>query len=260
MLTRFGATPFKPVSSARELGCGGWEGFPAEPSVSLVPPAEESPSELDVVALEMSMSGRFRTNPRGSRRGFPVQNSSMTPISDSRFSPVFAAGIGCNSCNKTNGFPTTLELQAQEIEDQRQMVGLGCSKCKRTRKQALLIYEMEGRKRRVVMGQVCPIQSVDPSTVNCQRTSTGDIVCSNGFIYSGDCPMAPQPNLPGVAEDVNGIPKIPPPPGAEMVSPSPEPAPSGAPSASSAAPAGVPPLVVGAAAVGGIAILLSILS
>jgi hypothetical protein len=164
-------------------------------------------------------------------------------------------------CNKANGFPSTLELQAQALEEQRQMVGMGCSKCKRTRKQALLIYELEGSRPRVVMGQVCPLQQPDPSGINCQRTSTGDIVCSNGFVYSGDCPKAPQPNLPGIAEDVNGIPKIPPPPGGEM--PSSYTPPQGTvPGASpAAAPAGgIPPLVIGGAAVAGIAILMSVLA
>lgn len=111
---------------------------------------------------------------------------------------------------------------------------------------------MAGHSR---LGQVCPNpgSSFDPSTfgpeVACQRTSSGDIICSNNVIYSGSCPMAPSVNVDGTAPDNNGIPMAPAPLTSAATSST---TPGGV-----VAPSSFPILpVVGVAAAGVLAILL----
>ena len=86
---------------------------------------------------------------------------------------------------------------------------MGCDKCKRMRKKMRAIAEMSGR--RVNLGQTCSVNPA-PTGLNCQLTSTGDIICSNGELYAKDCPNAPVVNVVGVAQDVNGAPTPPPAP------------------------------------------------
>lgn len=115
---------------------------------------------------------------------------------------------------------------------------LSCPKCRRRKSED---WTLAGRRAKcgLTLGQTCPLPggSADPSTfgpeVACQRTASGDIICSNNVIYSGSCPHAPQPNVSGVAENMPGtsIPKAPAP-----LSSSPAAAPSG----------GMSPLLVGA--------------
>lgn len=119
--------------------------------------------------------------------------------------------------------------------DQHRNPVMGCPKCKRKKRDWTLVApeessEMVGsrRSRRIVigdarhphyLGQTCPAPggSADPATfgpdVACQRTASGDIICSNNVIYSGSCPHAPAPNVPGVAGNIPGtnIPQAPPP-------------------------------------------------
>lgn len=126
--------------------------------------------------------------------------ASMNPMfSPARMSPYgrqvrLRSGLGCG-------------LSPEIEEDDR--VEMGCDKCKRMRKKMRAIAEMSGR--RVNLGQTCSVEPA-PVGLNCQRTSTGDIICSNGQVYAKDCPNAPVVNYAGVAQDVGGAPVAPPSP------------------------------------------------
>lgn len=106
------------------------------------------------------------------------------------------------------------------------------------------------------LGQICPTPggSADPSTfgpeVACQRTSAGDIICSNNVIYSAGCPVAANINInvDGIAAESNGVPIAPAPLSVSN---------GGVPTVPSSAPASFPILpVAGVAAAGILAIIL----
>jgi len=141
--------------------------------------------------------------------------------------------------------PPGEDNEAVMVQEPSQMMGcerhrspvMGCPKCRRKKKPDWTLgpaetaeeapSEMMGRRRILIgdarhphyLGQTCPAPggSADPATfgpdVACQRTASGDIICSNNVIYSGSCPHAPQPNVPGVAGNIPGtnIPQAPPP-------------------------------------------------
>jgi hypothetical protein len=95
------------------------------------------------------------------------------------------------------------------------------------------------------LGQICAVKPVSSDSMNCQKTTTGDVICSNGIVYAADCPNSPAVNYPGVAENVGNTPKTPPVPSAS--------APAGAPSDS-----GISPILIGAGALVGIGLLYAI--
>jgi len=185
--------------------------------------------------------------------------------------------------------PPGEEQDTVMVQEPSQMMGcdrhrspvMGCPKCKRKRRDWTLVSpdeempqgRMAGRRRILIgdarhphhLGQTCPAPggSADPSTfgpdVACQRTASGDIICSNNVIYSGSCPHAPAVNVPGVAGSIPGtnIPQAPPPLSA-AASALPVP-PTGAAPAASAPSSGVLPTVgiaAGALAVAGLAYAL----
>lgn len=138
--------------------------------------------------------------------------------------------------------PPPDENETVMVQEPSQMMGcdvhrspvMGCAKCKRKKRDWTLVSPDEDQipsrmmGRRILigdarhphyLGQTCPAPggSADPSTfgpdVACQRTASGDIICSNNVIYSGSCPHAPAVNVPGVAGSIPGtnIPQAPPP-------------------------------------------------
>lgn len=130
-----------------------------------------------------------------------------------------------------------------EVQPPREQLSgktLSCSACELKKKQ----IEEERRRRGMAgprralgacgksLGQACPLTQVPPG-MNCQATADGNLICSNGVVYAGGCPYAPQVNYPGVAMVVAGAPVPPPAPGA-AATPLP---------ASSAAPVATPALV-----------------
>jgi hypothetical protein len=169
--------------------------------------------------------------------------------------------------------PPGEEHSTVQVQEPSQMMGcdrhhapvMGCPKCRRKKKDWTLVSadevdeassEMLGvrRTRRILigdarhphyLGQSCPAPggSADPSTfgpdVACQRTASGDIICSNNVIYTGSCPNAPAVNVPGVAGNIPGtnIPQAPAPLGAATASAAtPYAAPGTVPAASSILP------------------------
>jgi hypothetical protein len=96
--------------------------------------------------------------------------------------------------------------------------------------------EQQARQR---MGQICAISPVSSAGMSCQKTSTGDVICSNNIVYAADCPNSPAVNYPGVAVNVAGVPTPPPAPGAAGVAPLPGAVP---------ADTGVSPILIGAGA------------
>lgn len=135
--------------------------------------------------------------------------------------PLRPPTMGC-------GF-TPPPLEPDREEKQQMVMGcdehrgryvVGCAKCKRKKKPHWTLEtqypsemvgisrtERHGKMAGRVLGQgpVCvarpPVIGPD---MNCQRTEQGDIICSNGLIYSGTCPNAPAVNYPGVAPNVAG--------------------------------------------------------
>lgn len=105
--------------------------------------------------------------------------------------------IGCPSCKRRKRRDWTLEAQPSS-----EMVG-----SHRTERHGIMAGRILGQ------GAVCTAQPpVITPDMNCQRTESGDIICSNNVIYSGTCPNAPAVNYPGVAPHMPGtnIPKAPP--------------------------------------------------
>jgi len=101
------------------------------------------------------------------------------------------------------------------------------------------------------LGQICAVKPVSSDGMNCQKTTTGDIICSNGIVYAADCPNSPTVNYPGVAENVGNNAKPPPAPSAA--------APVGTvPAAATPADSGISPLAIGAGALVGIGLLFLI--
>jgi hypothetical protein len=162
---------------------------------------------------------------------FPVMNLPM---------PVRHSAIGC------------------PMHDESEEEELSCATC---RKRKTEDWTLEGQRAKCGLSQTCPRpgSSADPSTfgpeVACQKTASGDIICSNNVIYSADCPHAPKINVPGVAENMPGtdVPKPPPPltVGAATQAPSAPYEPAAAPAPSG----GVSPLLVG----GGVLALATII-
>ncbi len=163
-------------------------------------------------------------------------------------------------------------------EDHRPNHIEGCSKCRRKRKRDWTLTQQEEPSEMIsrrgsqsvlrgdtrhshAMGQICPLpgSSSDPANfgpdVACQKTASGDVICSNNVIYSGSCPHAPAVNVPGVAANMPGttVPQAPPPLSAAAVS-TPAAAP-GAVAPSAAAPSTLP-IVAGVVGVGVLALLL----
>lgn len=123
-------------------------------------------------------------------------------------------------------------------ENEEEGVAIGCAKCKKKKKTDWSVEEQppsemvgtfrterHGIMAGTPLGQndVCPARPpIITAEMNCQRTETGSIICSNNVIYSATCPNSPPANYPGVAPNMPGtnIPKAPPYKGAEDAPPS----------------------------------------
>lgn len=111
---------------------------------------------------------------------------------------------------------------------------------------------LEGARRQAAaLGQVCATKK--PVGLRCQKTASGDVVCSDGVVYSGECPNTPDVNIPGIAEvdPATNAPKAPAAPGVTPIAPIPGAAAPAAPAASS----GMDPLAVGALGLVGVGLL-----
>lgn len=156
--------------------------------------------------------------------------------------------IGCSKCKMRRKPDSTLESQPPS-----RMVGTYP-----TIRHVFMAGRYLGQTKSSTPQAVCLVNApVTTPDMNCQRTSTGDIICSDGVIHSGTCPYAPAVNYPGVAEDMNvggtQIPKTPPSGSGGVAIPSPIPGGTTAPAPS--APSSVLPVV---GLVGGGALILGL--
>lgn len=192
----------------------------------------------------------------------------------SRDPEIWSNDLSCSKCQKKKKRrlqrEQAMSLQGiskdifgRNVGGSRSLLGLGdpgdleeaetlsCATCGKDK--AKKDEELEGSAYRPAcgLGQTCPVGGAPtlPADTACQQTSTGDIICSNGVVYSKDCPYAPKVNVEGVAADVGGAPQTPAPLSAAAPVTATPPAPAGS---------GINPLiaVAGAALLGGIAYLI----